>query len=103
MGKQPSHFGATPTVSTMHLQLLKDNDDFLLCKVLDLPRMLVEKGHAYGKVLQNQKYLWWKKGLGMSSSYMFGPHVQGSCLPLRQQSTSSTLDGDGCLHVSLMK
>jgi hypothetical protein len=50
-------FRATPTVSTMHLQLLKNNDDFLLCKVLDLPRMLVEKGHAYGKVLQNQKYL----------------------------------------------
>jgi len=32
-------------------------DDFLLCKVLNLPRMPIEKGHSYGKVLQNQKKL----------------------------------------------
>jgi hypothetical protein len=27
MGKQHSHIAATPIVSTMHLQLLKDSDD----------------------------------------------------------------------------
>ncbi len=43
-GKQPSHIATTPIASTMHFQLLKDNNDFLLCKVLDLPRMPIEKG-----------------------------------------------------------
>jgi hypothetical protein len=57
MGKQPSHIIATPTASTTHLQLLKEGDDFLLCKVLDLPRMPVENCHSYGKVLYNQKHL----------------------------------------------
>jgi hypothetical protein len=53
--KQPSHIVSTPIISTMHFQLLKEGNDFLLYKVLDLPRMPIEKGHSYGKVLQNQK------------------------------------------------
>jgi hypothetical protein len=39
MGKQPSHIIATPIASTTHLQLLKKGNDFLLRKVLDLPKM----------------------------------------------------------------
>jgi hypothetical protein len=78
---QPSHIDSTPIASTMHFQLLKEGNDFLLYKVLDLPRMPIEKGHSYGKVLQNQKKLSWKKGLGMPFSYMLGAHLQGSCLP----------------------
>jgi hypothetical protein len=39
MGKQPSHIIATPVASTTHLQLLKKGDDFLLCKMLYLPKM----------------------------------------------------------------
>jgi hypothetical protein len=39
MGKQPSHIIATPIASTTHLQLLKKDDDFLLCKMLYLPKM----------------------------------------------------------------
>jgi hypothetical protein len=62
MGKQPSHIIATPIASTMHLQLLKEDDEFLLCKVLDLPKMPVENGHSYCKVLHNQK--WMEEGLG---------------------------------------
>jgi len=62
-GKQPSHIVSTPIASTMHFQLLKKGNDFLLYKMLDLPRMPIEKGHSYGKVLQNQKKLCWKKGL----------------------------------------
>ncbi len=80
-GKQPSHIASTPIASTMHFQLLKHGNDFLLYKVLDFPRMPIENGHSYGKILQNQKKLWWKKGLGMSFSYMLGAHFQGSCLP----------------------
>jgi hypothetical protein len=56
-GKQPSHIVSTPIASTMHFQLLKEGNDFLLYKMLDLPRMPTEKGHFYGKVLQNQKNL----------------------------------------------
>jgi hypothetical protein len=62
MGKQPFHIIATPIASTTRLQLLKEGNDFLLCKVLDLPKMPVDNGHSYGMVLHNQK--WMGEGLG---------------------------------------
>jgi hypothetical protein len=41
--------------------------------------MPIEKGHSYGKVLQPKKLVM-EEGLG-HVLFMFGAHLQGSCLP----------------------
>ncbi len=69
-------------------------------QLLDLPRMPIEKGHSYGKVLQNQKTFVMEKRLGrVLFLYVWCTPSRFFFARLHQQSTSSTLKGDGGLHV----